>query len=191
MRRIIGKILNFIFNSGHNHPYLEEIGCHSYPDNHWGGIDGYKPFACLSNLFKQRRKKRKTKVDPRDCWGLDDTFYGWLYEHLCQYVNDTNANLTFHKFEHNGITYTEGEYIDYLKELCVKMINYDEFEGCPELDWDYIHDEKNNAGTIKWKNSQEELDLHRKIWTENAKRHDAMRKELCNVFCDLLPYLWW
>ena len=71
------------------------------------------------------------------------------------------------------------------------MINYDEFEGCPELDWDYIHDEKNNAGTIKWKNSQEELDLHRKIWTENAKRHDAMRKELCNVFCDLLPYLWW
>ena len=193
MGKITGKILDFIFNSGHKHPYLEDIGCHAYPDNHWGGINGYKPFSCLRTMIRQRRKARKTKVDPRDCWDLDDAFYCWLYEHLCQLLADTNTDLTWRTFEHNGKTYTEGEYIEYLKDLCKQMILFDEFEGCPDLDWELVNSKENDKGysTVEWKNTQEELELHNRIWRENYEKQEAMRKELCDVFCELLPHLWW
>ena len=190
MRKIIVKILNFIFNRGNKHPYLVEIGVHSYPDNHWGGINEYGIFSSLKSLLGEERVKRRTKVDPRDCWELESVFYMWLYEHLCQLLNDTIVNLEFRTFEHNGKTYTEGEYIKYLRDLCKQMILFDELEGCPELEIDEESWES-DSHTIKWKNSEEELALHTKKMEENFKKNEATRKELCEVFCDLLPHLWW
>lgn len=190
MRKIIGKILNFIFNSGHKHPYLEEIGCTSYPENHFGGIDGYKPFASLSNCLKQRRTKRRTKVDPRDVWDLDSYFFQWLYEHLCQLLEDTNADLTWKTYEHNGKTYTEGEYIEYLKDLCKQIILFDTFKDCPNLDWEYLNG-NGEGGTIKWKNSQKELEKFREQENRNIEDLRALEKEVFDVFYELLHALWW
>ena len=191
MKKLIAKILNFLFNHGNKHPYLEEIGIHSYPANHFGGIQFPKPFATLCNLRKQKRIKKKTKVDPRDCWELEGSFYMWLYEHLTQYLKDTEnfINLEYHTFEHNRKTYTQKAYIEYLQNLCKQMLMFDEFKDCPELSFNIESEE--DDGTVKWNNSEEELKLHGEIWKKNIENNNSMRKELCTVWCDLLPYMWW
>ena len=189
--KAISKVFNLLFNSKHKHLYLEEIGCSSYPDNLWGGIDPCRPFACLRGMLRYRRRARKTGVNPATCWELDTAFYQWLYENLTQLLHDTNCDLTACKFVHNDKTYTEGEYIDYLRDLCVKMINYDELKGCPELNWDISTTQDNGLKEVRWKNSPEELKLHAKIWKQNIQRHNETREEICAVFCELLSHLWW
>ena len=171
------------------HKWLEEAGINSYPDNHWGGIISFRD---LKNLLRSKRKKRKTGVDPRDCWDLDSTFYLWLYEHLCQLLNDTNADLTWRKYTHNEKEYTEEEYIEYLKKLCLDMINFDEFEDCPDLKWHTEQDpDYKGSRILKFDNSEEELEKHRNQCKKNYERMESLRKELCDVFCELLPALWW
>ena len=189
MKKLIAKILNLLFNHGNKHPYLEEIGVHSYPANHFGGISTYKMFGDLSNLRRQKRIAKKTKVDPRDCWELEGTFYMWIYEHLKQYMKDADGfvNLEYHIIEHNGKAYTQKALIEYLEDLAKNLILFDEFKDCPEIH--YTVDEETK--TIKCTNSQEEIDLNKKSWTKNMNDYDELRKELCSVLYKILPYMWW
>ena len=171
------------------HPYLDKAGITTYPDNHWGGGMNFKGWK---NALRQRRRARKYGFDPRDCWDLDDTFYLWLYEHLCLLLDDTNADLTWRTFEHNGKTYTEGEYIEYLKKLCLDMINFDEFKGCPDLEWHTEPDpDYKDYNRIVWDNTEEELEANRVQSKKNYEEKEALRKELIDVFYELMPSLWW
>ena len=189
MTRRLPKFLSKIFTklfANEKQPYLTEIGVDSWPGNHWGGVDF---FGSISSAIRAKRKKRKYGVDPRNAWELDDAFYRWLYVNLCQLLKDTNADLSYRTFEHNGQTYTEEEYIRYLQRLCVEMMTFDEFAGCPDLEY---HTEKVEGGcTLVCDSSEEDQELLLKKHRENFEKNEDLRKELCDVFCELLPYLWW
>ena len=178
-----------LFTPQKRHYYLDKAKIESYPDNNFGGSYDFKD---MRSAWRQKRKARKYGFAPRDCWDLDTTFYLWLYEHLCCLLDDTNTDLTCRKFHRNGREYTEGEYIQYLKQLCLDMIKFDEFKGCPDLKMRTVPDDEHSGSfTVVFDNPQEELDFHHKKWAENIKEQDTLRKEICNVFCELLPHLWW
>lgn len=161
--------------------WLTEAGIKEWPGNHWGDI---RSFEDLRSCKRYYRIKKKTGVDPRDCYDLSMSLYLWLYSHLCQLVNDTNCDLTAYTFKHNGKTYTEGEYIEYLKELLLKLINFDEFEGCPDLIWD---DLKNETSESLEEDKKEFMD----IWKKNHEKIEIVRREMFDVLYELLPRLWW
>lgn len=191
MRKFFSKILNLLFNRYNKHLYLEKAGISAYPENHWGGIDSYKPVACLRNLWRSKKEKRKTGVDPRDCWDLDTTFYLWLYEHLCQLLKDTNADLTWQKFQHNDKEYTEEEYIEYLKKLLLDIINFDEYKNCPKFPPDEYRENDDGTTTVICTASEELKEEFRNTCAKNNKECEELRKEICDVFYELLPALWW
>ena len=171
-------------------PYLDEIGVDCYSRNHFGGIDSW---GSLQNCIKQNRRTRKLGIDPRDCWDLDTSFFQWLYCELTQLLEDTNCDLTYRSYEHNGKTYTEGDYIEYLRDLCKQILLFDEFKDCPELDWDIVNAKEGDErySTIEWKNSQEEWEKFHAKNLENIKECNALEKEVFDVFYELLHALWW
>lgn len=57
--------------------------------------------------------------DSRETWCLDRIFIEWLYSHCMMYKEYAGVDLTYHKFEYNGKTYTQIEAIDYIIE-CTK-----------------------------------------------------------------------
>ena len=182
----IKKFFTWLFCK--KNPYLEEIGVTSYSRNHFGGPDNFKQ---ISSCIRNNRIARKTGVDPRDCWDLDIAFFEWLYCNLKQLLKDTNCDLTWRSYEHNGKTYTEGEYIEYLMDLCKQIMLFDEFKGCPELDWETEKEEGELGSTIKWKNSEEELKLFEEQNKKNTEELYALEKEVFDVFYELLHALWW
>lgn len=182
----IKKLLTKIFCK--KNPYLDEIGVTSYPRNHFGGPDNFKQ---ISSCIRNNRIARKTGVDPRDCWDLDSTFFEWLYCNLKQLLKDTNCDLTWRSYKHNGKTYTEGEYIEYLMDLCKQIMLFDEFKGCPDLDWEFINSEDSDTRTLKWKNSQEELERFSEQERKNHEELTALERETFDVFYELLHALWW
>jgi hypothetical protein len=169
-------------------PYLDEIGVDSYPRNNFGGIN---KFSELFSYLKKNRIARKTGVDPRDCWDMDTSFFQWLYCNCKQLLKDTNCDLTWRSYEHNGKTYTEGEYIEYLIDLCKQVLLFDEFKDCPKLDWDTEEDEDSLGRKVKWLNSEEELEKFREQTTKNGEELTALEKETFDVFYELLHALWW
>ena len=172
----------------HKNKYLEEIGDTSYSLNHFGGIDSWGALTCA---ISSNRQRRKTGVDPRDCWGLDTSFFEWLYCNLKQLLKDTNCDLTYRSYEYNGKTYTEGEYIEYLIDLCRQVILFDEFKDCPKLDWELTTEEDRLGRAVKWKNSPEELQRHTDQVKKNHEELTALEKEVFDVFYELLHALWW
>lgn len=172
----------------HKNKYLEEIGVKDYTLNHFGGIDTWGSLKCALKANKQRKKNG---VDPRDCWSLDTAFFEWLYCNLKQLLKDTNCDLTWRSYEHNGKTYTEGEYIEYLIDLCKQVILFDEFKDCPDLDWEIERKEDEGYSTVKWKNSEEELQRHTEQTKKNHEELTALEKEVFDVFYELLHALWW
>lgn len=186
--KAIRWLLTKIF-ANEKQPYLKEIGVDSWAGNHFGGID---TFGSLRNAIKCKRTKKKTGVDPRDCWDMDSAFFDWLYTHLCQLLKDTNCDLTATSYEHNGKTYTEGEYIEYLKDLCRQVMLFDEFKDCPDLEYEF---EKNKdlegCSTLKWKTSEEELEKFREQTKKNHEELQNIEKEVFDVFYELLHSLWW
>ena len=164
-----------------NQKWLKEAGIDFWPGNHWG--DATKSFNDIKRCIRCKKIKKRTGVDPRDCYSLDTSLYLWLYSHLCQLVNDTNCDLNAYKFTHRGKLYTEGEYIEYLKELLLKLIKFDEFEGCPDLIWSHM-----SEGT---ESSEEEKKEFMDAWTKNYNRIEEVRHEMFDVLYELLPRLWW
>ena len=171
-------------------PYLEEIGVKNYSRNHFGGIDNW---GSLTNCIKQNRRARKLGIDPRDCWDMDSSFFEWLYCHLAQLLKDTNCDLTRRKYEHEGKTYTEGEYIEYLMDLCKKIMLFDEFKDCPDLDWEIVNAKEGDErySTVEWNNSQEDWEKFHKQTILNALELHTLEKEAFDVFYELLHSLWW
>ena len=186
--KFINKLLTRLF-ANEKQPYLKEIGVTSWAGNHFGGID---TFGSLRNAIKCKRTKKKTGIDPRDCWNLDSTFYDWLYTHLCQLLKDTNCDLDCRSYEHNGKFYTEGEYIEYLKDLCKQVILFDEFKDCPDIDWDIVNSEDSSEyRTVKFNNSEEELAKFREQEKKNHEELTRLEKEIFDVFYELHHSLWW
>ena len=81
-----------------------------------------KQFNLIKNFpnsllkFDKRRLKWlvqriKYGIDERATWDLDNTFYAWLYEHLCAYKQYAPIDLDYHTCEYEGVTYTQGEII--------------------------------------------------------------------------------
>ena len=171
-------------------PYLEEIGVTNYSCNHCGGI---YTLADLGSHLRNERIRKKTGIDPRDAWGLDIAFFQWLYCNCKQLLKDTNADLTWHKFEHNGKTYTEGEYIEYLIDLCKQVMLFDEFKDCPDIEWkiEKTTDPETGYTAIKFINSEEELKTFREQSKKNGEELKALEDEVFDVFKDLHSYLWW
>lgn len=162
----------------------------SYPSNYFGGINNLRD---LRNHLKYRRIERRTGVDPRTCWVLESAFFDWLYCNCKRLLKDTNADLTWRKYEHKGKTYTEGEYIEYLIDLCKQVILFDEFKNCPEIEWETkkVIDPDTGYTTVDFIDSEEESDAFREQVKRNGEELRALEKEVLDVFYDLLPSLWW
>lgn len=64
------------------------------------------------------RQKEEYGFDSRECWNLDQTFIEWLYSHLMMYLEDATGiiDLSYHKFEFDGKTYTQKEAIEFILE---------------------------------------------------------------------------
>ena len=186
--KFIRKILTRIFCK--KNPYLEEIGVTNYSCNHCGGI--YSLGDIRSHLRNERVRKR-TGIDPRDCWDMDTTFFQWLYCNCKQLLKDTNCDLTWTTYEHNGKTYTEGEYIEYLIDLCKQVMLFDEFKNCPDIEWktERTEDPKTGFITVKFLNSEEELKRFREQNKRNGEELTALEREVFDVFYELLHALWW
>lgn len=112
------------------HKYLEEQGFTSYADNDWGN-DTKHPIKNIFRKIKFYFRKRKTGVDPRSCYDLDTETMLWIYEHICQFIDDadTTVDLDFKKFDFEGKTYTLKEMLNLLKSEIVSYMrvkeNYD------------------------------------------------------------------
>lgn len=184
VRKILTKLLC------KKNPYLEEIGVTNYSCNHCGGISS---LGDIRSHLRNERIRRKTGIDPRDCWDLDTTFFQWLYCNCKQLLKDTNADLTWRTYEHNGKTYTEGEYIEYLIDLCKQVMLFDEFKDCPEIEWETekVKDPDTGCVTIKYKNTEEELKRFREQTKLNGLILQKLERETFDVFYDLLHALWW
>ena len=171
-------------------PYLDEIGVENYSRNNCGGINNFHE---LFSHWRNNRIYRKTGVDPRDCWDLDTSFFQWLYCNCKQLLKDTNCDLTYRTYEHNGKTYTEGEYIEYLIDLCKQVMLFDEFKDCPDIDWETekVTDPETGYTTVKFLNSEEELEKFRNQTKLNGLILQKLEKETFDVFYELLHALWW
>lgn len=178
--KVFKKILAKL-SGGDRQKWLEEAGVTCWPGNNWDDVNSFK---ALRHSWRCLRTRKKTGVDPRDCYSMDISLYQWLYTHLCQLEHDTNCDLEAHKFEHNGKTYTEGEYIAYLKSLLLKLMKFDEFDGCPDLKW-----ADGDGSTVE--SSEEEKREFMDVWTKNYEKAESLRHEMFNVLYELLPHLWW
>lgn len=87
--------------------YLDEIGVTDRPDT-WNKDD-------------KRQKQWKLEsatygFDEQETWALDFSFYLWLYERLKRFVEVCHIDLDYHKFEYNGVEYTQRQMIDMMIE---------------------------------------------------------------------------
>ena len=101
-----------------------------------------KQFNLIKNFpnsllkFDKRRLKWlvqriKYGIDERATWDLDNTFYAWLYEHLCAYKQYAPIDLDYHTCEYEGVTYTQGEIIDCILDTIEYYFSdaYDSFDN--------------------------------------------------------------
>lgn len=129
------------------HKYLEEQGFTSYADNDWGN-DRKRPIKNLGRRIKYYFKKRKTGVDPRSCYDLDTELMLWIYEHICQFLDDADntVDLGYHKFEFEGKTYTEKEILTLLKNEIIAYMrvreNYDLASALVEAEREKEHSDR-------------------------------------------------
>ena len=60
-----------------------------------------------------------------ETWSMDTAFYGWLYERLKMYVDVSCVELDYHKFEYEGVMYTQKELIDKMIRGCEIALTVD------------------------------------------------------------------
>lgn len=159
------------------HKYLENIGVHSYPDNNYGSRNKIK------NVYLKFKNTHKTGVDTRDCWDLDIHFYRWLYEHICQFLDDASKVIVIDTYEidYNDDTYSIRSLCELLKSYLVDMINYDEFKDVPMEYKDFRWNEIN----------QDDIDNISDIYIKNENARIELKKNIFKVFYTLIDYLWW
>lgn len=110
------------------HKYLEEQGITAYADNDWGANKNI--FCNLRRKIKFFFRKQKTGVDPRTCYDLDTELMFWLYEHICQFIDDADKviDLEWYKIIFEDKEYTLKALLVLLKENILKYIKADEEE---------------------------------------------------------------
>lgn len=64
------------------------------------------------NKSKWKKQIKKYGFDERETWNMDLIFIEWLYSHLCMYLEKSKIDMTHHKFEFNGKTYTQEQAIN-------------------------------------------------------------------------------
>lgn len=103
------------------HKYLEEIGI---KDDELISNNRFKSWLRRRRL---EREYRRVGVNPMDCWGLDSTFYKWMYEHICKYIDDASkvVDLEYSKFTYEGEELTQMDILVRIKELLKKIICMD------------------------------------------------------------------
>lgn len=141
------------------HKYLEEQGVTAYADNDWGADKSI--FHNLGRKIKFFFRKRKTGVDPRTCYDLDAELMFWLYEHICQFLDDADSvvDLEWHKVTFEGKEYTLKALLFLLKESILKYIKFD--------DEDYFN------------------------FRESNERENEYADKVFDILKVVRPYLWW
>lgn len=97
-----------------NRKYLKALGLGNSDFPEFGYTNYKSEDEYDSRLKKYLKKEEATGVNVMDCWNLDTSAMMWLYERLVVYkdrVKDS-VDLSFHSFEIDGETKTQGECID-------------------------------------------------------------------------------
>ena len=70
---------------------------------------------------------------------------------------------------------------------------FDEFKNCPEIEWETekVIDPKTGFITLKYKNTEEELERFKEQTRKNHEELQTLEKEVFDVFYELLHALWW
>lgn len=113
-----------------NRKYLDDIGVTNRPDT-WNKNDSRQ------EVWKAQRELYG--FDERETWNLNYTFNLWLYERLKMYKEYADIDLDYHKFEYEGIEYTQNQMIDMILER-LRTSFEPEFDDCNEEDYNYIVD---------------------------------------------------
>ena len=87
---------------------------------------GFKPKNYSINFLektderieKYREDRKVYGVDPRETWNLDTQFAYWLFTRCSMYLKEASdkVDLSYHKFEFEGKTYTQEEAINQILE---------------------------------------------------------------------------
>lgn len=92
--------------------YLDDLGIkqEDYGTNFCSDLDKRLPYW--------KKEQKLYGFDSRETWNLNNTFIEWLYSHCMMYKERANeiVDLSFHKFEYNGKTYTLLTAIEYIIE---------------------------------------------------------------------------
>lgn len=124
MRRHYQLKMNIPQMSNSGHAYLDELEKEALPYSY------YNPEDRRADCWLKEREVYG--FDDTETWGLESTFYSWLYEHLRMYVDHASRiiNLDFHEFIYNGIVYTQIEIIEMILERIRYYFSedYDDFE---------------------------------------------------------------
>ena len=112
-----------------NRKYLTDNGIVDTPDK-WGSEgDKRKP--------KWAKERLTYGFDERETWGMETTFYAWLYERLKMFVEVSNIQLDYHKFEFKGETYTQEQLINMMLER-IEFYFKDNFNDCDKKQAEYV-----------------------------------------------------
>lgn len=90
--------------------------------------------------FRWENQKKEYGFDERETWGLDFTFYCWLYERLSKYleVADPVVDLNYHKFTFKDKEYTQKQMIEMMLNRLVFYFQHDMDYDLKESDYDYV-----------------------------------------------------
>lgn len=90
--------------------------------------------------FRWENQKKEYGFDERETWGLDFTFYCWLYERLSKYleVADPVVDLNYHKFTFKDKEYTQKQMIEMMLNRLVFYFQHDMDYDLKESDYNYV-----------------------------------------------------
>lgn len=103
-----------------NHKYLKEAG---FDKEAWGDTlpknDRRRP--------EWTKERRIYGFDERETWSLKDDSLYWLYEHIKMYMEVSDVNLNYHKFDVDGEEMTQSQI---LNEILKKIKIYYNINNC-------------------------------------------------------------
>lgn len=154
------------------HKYLEEIGEKHFAERTITDIYDRRytlthPFKIIKEVISSKRNYRKSLkkygFNIKETWSLDASFYFWLYERLRGYLDVASdvVDLSYYKFNYGGEQHTQESLIRLLVSKLETMIK--------------LH---NEAG------SKLGLGVH-------LMNEEELIKEICDIWCILLPVMWW
>lgn len=118
--------------------YIDDLNIeHSTPDEFGSNPDW------RDDIWKEQRETYG--FDDRETWGLDYTFYLWLYERLMMFNEKNIIDTSYHKYEYKGEQLTQQDCIDRMIEGCkigiksdLHTLTEDEFEKMRDVTklWD-------------------------------------------------------